>query len=66
MKKIQTFFHRRKRTMAFFKSNIVTALEHIVTEIYMLYFSAIKGGYEKVETIGGLPLIPAVYSESFG
>ena len=50
--------------MAFFKSNIVTALEHIVTEIYMLYFSAIKGGYEKAETIGGLPFIPAVYSGS--
>ena len=46
------------------KSNIVTALEHIVTEIYMLYFSAIKGGYEKAETIGGLPFIPAVYSGS--
>lgn len=25
------------------KSNIVTALEHIGTEIYMLYFLAIKG-----------------------
>jgi hypothetical protein len=37
---------------------------NIVTEIYMLYFSAIKGGYEKAETIGGLPFIPAVYSGS--
>ena len=31
----------------------------------MFYFSAIKEeGYEKAETIGSLPFIPAVYSGS--